>query len=206
MFSVSGQPFYLGFHGSLGCWSSKRCAGKVSLGRIYCFLCYLFRQVAAWYRHIFDLFSRISIGTVLIQCVLSLSSHNHSKDQIMPTSSGGICSPRKYHRGSSYPDKNKRCAQALAIVLIHTYSSTVTADWNHRMFLVISIPTSEKQVKNKRSKRLRLHRFTDFFQQLFTLSTEFTCKQSPSLKQYLFLCHISYILLLLSLCYQLLWP
>lgn len=58
------------------------------------------------------------------------------------------CSPRKYYEGSSYPDKNKGCAkrpQALAIVLmVHAYSPTVIADWNHRMFLVISIPTMWK--------------------------------------------------------------
>lgn len=60
------------------------------------------------------------------------------------TSLGGNRSPREYHRGFSYPDKNKGCTkrpQALAIVLtVHAYSPTVIADWNHRMFLVISFP------------------------------------------------------------------
>lgn len=80
------------------------------------------------------------------------------------------CSPRKYYEGSSCPDKNKGCAkrpQALAIVLmVHAYSPTVIADWNHRMFLVISIPTTWKGTRDWLEVNppfVRLHKILFFF-------------------------------------------
>lgn len=118
----------------------------------------------------------------------------------MWASIGANRSPRKYHRGSSCPDKNNGCTkrpQALAIVLmVHTYSPTVIADWNHRTFPVISLPKNVEKKKGQETDLrsnlpfVRSHEF--FFSSYFYFPSGvsicrnrmcLTCKQSPSLNQ-----------------------
>lgn len=129
---------------------------------------------------------------------LSIPSHDHCKDKMAWTSLGGNWSPRKHHRGSSYPDKNKgrtKRPQALAIVLlVHAYSPTVIADWNHRMFLVISFPRMWKRTRDWSEinpPAVRLYKI--FFSLVLTVVPCKYCmylQKLPYLNHYLVLNHI----------------
>lgn len=119
-----------------------------------------------------------------------------AKTKWRETSLGGYHTPRKRRRDPSHPDKHKghtRRPRALGIVLmLHAYSPTVSADWNHRMFLVISFPRMwKKRTRDWFEMNPVFVSTQDFFKQVFPVSSACTCKQSPRLNHYLFLskCH-----------------